>query len=369
MTYVNINVPGTIVPGSFKVPGSLNKYFTYDLASACAFLDDDLISMLVNVPMPVNNGMVEVLAVPIKHSDESKITKKPGKAQNAILLESMEERALSDTVKKGVPVNCNDKMETVVDEQLELIKMRRLYQETMEKLTEVKSTKKTLEKDLECLRAEKEAKEAEKQAKKLALEARKEKRRQALPESERTKAVEDEMVHIFNQVKGSTAFIRARDRIALFLLFFFPIRVGDISCVTVQMLFDLWNGLSIHFKRKKKGKTVLTSIRTMPRRLKWFEFCGDDFEIIFNSPDFKLDDYFYKTSREVMTKRLNTYFKAVSKDTKKILRSYSVYKSKIKTDDNILKVREWERHYSICASESILNRRVERREKEEDDFD
>lgn len=211
--------------------------------------------------------------------------------------------------------NQNEQARSLLEKNFEDLKKQHIetidrYRDTLQRLDSVLTQlDERSRKELE----EKEAKEA------LRL-----KHKNRTKQPVRASLSESQISRLLEMVEGSTAFVKARDRVALILMLTFGLRVGNLRAVTKQMLSTLFKGKPTEIKLEKDRGTVNFRLVASETHLAWFKAYGEDFKLILNNPDMLPGESFYKVTREVITRRLNGYFKKLSLEDGIHARSHSL---------------------------------------------
>jgi integrase/transposase InsO family protein len=169
--------------------------------------------------------------------------------------------------------------------------------------------------------AARDAKEAEEAAQK---EAARQKKLNKVKQPIRAKLSPEQFEKLLNKVEGQTTFIKARDRVALILMFSFGLRVGNIRTLTKKMLSDLLRKHRTDIPLLKDRGTQTFRLIASESHQAWFNAYLPDFKVILDNPDLAAGDPFYNVSRETITRRLNGYFKNLSSEDSVHMRSHSL---------------------------------------------
>lgn len=225
---------------------------------------------------------------------------------------------------KSVFESLHNQVQTVVDQNDELLKAQRAnFDSLTAQLNAAVEEKELLNTRISDLLSKLELKEQKEAADAAARLAKKEQRQRARKAPQRNEVSREEFISVLDAVRGSNAYYVARDRVALLLIYLFGLRVGNIRLVTANMLDDLINNRSVEIKLLKdpQGK----NFRLTPSAImkEWFQYLAIDIEAVLRHHKDDPTGFIYNTSREVLTRRLNAYFKEVGDANGRYIRTHS----------------------------------------------
>jgi integrase len=197
---------------------------------------------------------------------------------------------------------------------------------------------------------ERERKEAEKAD---SIAAARAKRKAAKRAPRRETLSRADMVALLASCTGSSAFFRGRDRVALLILFFFGIRVGNILSISKQQLMSLYKGFPIEVSLVKDKGSAPFRLAPSKTVVAWFHSYKKDFDAVFQNTDLAPKENFYGVTRETITKRLNRYFLNYSNKVNKYLRTHScrvTLATRVIAGPGIMAAKKLLGHRSIAAT-------------------